>query len=686
MSSLFEGSTLTSKVFDPRIESLNELNRMETFHEDSSYLNNANKIAPYFISVVKDDVDEACWSKNPSNKKDEMDSFYNQVSQVLYEILPTSYWKIPHDNDSNDTTKMVSMATTQYSTIRQSEKNSNISIVPSFVKNQIQINTLSGGLSNHLYTVTNIETKQTVLIRIHPTTNIEDDDNNIKEEHSKMAGSGHLSSTLINREGENRIVSFLSKHRIGPKFYGRFKNGRVEEYYTNHKTLTYKEMVLPRYASSIAIQMSNLHSLPFGKMMESTMVTNDRNGEEIDTNSNDIRKHGDVWQRIDTWLELAKESLSQCSSRINKDKGMDITSNDLAVLYSLLHTIENEWKWYKKQMLSDENDPFLTPLEIIASNFCREVVFTHMDCQSLNILTPIVATSEIAPPPPPIDEITNELSSSPLSEVSVSPPSYSSSGISILNASFSKTKGNDFFVTSSSGLVEPVDDSTQTTMNSSQASNITNYNDALVKDDTVQEQIASVRLIDFEYSGFNRRVVDIANTFLEHCDMNNLKPKYDLEYPSDEEQNIFIEEYINQCWVNNYMKLRHGRMMENNDFSCETNQKMLNKRDVKSSLLVDRLVTFMPDMTTISNHKNGKRKRKSEWKMILKFIRLEILKHTLISHLEWSTWSIIQINNSIDFDYVKYAKLRIDGYFHFKTQCFRVRDKHKPESINHKTL
>ena len=51
------------------------------------------------------------------------------------------------------------------------------------------------------------------------------------------------------------------------------------------------------------------------------------------------------------------------------------------------------------------------------------------------------------------------------------------------------------------------------------------------------------RLIDFEYAGFNPRALDIANTWLEHCDMNNLKPNYEKEFPSLEQQRFYLTRY-----------------------------------------------------------------------------------------------------------------------------------------------
>ena len=65
----------------------------------------------------------------------------------------------------------------------------------------------------------------------------------------------------------------------------------------------------------------------------------------------------------------------------------------------------------------------------------------------------------------------------------------------------------------------------------------------LLKDTTITDQEV-IKVIDFEYAGFNPRAMDMANTFCEHCDMNNIQADYPKEYPSDAVQNQFVQSYI----------------------------------------------------------------------------------------------------------------------------------------------
>ena len=120
----------------------------------------------------------------------------------------------------------------------------------------------------------------------------------------------------------------------------------------------------------------------------------------------------------------------------------------------------------------------------------------------------------------------------------------------------------------------------------------------------------SLKLIDFEYAGYNARVADLANTFCEYCDMNNLQADYATQYPSSQEQDDFLWAYFGEI------------------------------QDAPANLQ-------------------------------LSAVKREIGKHTLISHLQWTVWSIVQNNSSdIEFDYLEYAKQRMEGYDYIKRLYF----------------
>lgn len=122
-----------------------------------------------------------------------------------------------------------------------------------------------------------------------------------------------------------------------------------------------------------------------------------------------------------------------------------------------------------------------------------------------------------------------------------------------------------------------------------------------------------LKLIDFEYAGRNPRAVDIANTFCEFCDMNNLKADWEKEYPETETQNRFLRAYLRTL------------PMQND-----------------------------PDEIFVAT------------------MRHCIGQYTLVSHLGWAIWAMVQEKLSdIEYDYVAYARHRMEGYQYFKRKYWK---------------
>ena len=155
--------------------------------------------------------------------------------------------------------------------------------------------------------------------------------------------------------------------------------------------------------------------------------------------------------------------------------------------------------------------------------------------------------------------------------------------------------------------------------------------------------MTNIRVIDYEYAGLNPRAADLANTFCEFCNMNEIAAVWDEEYPAEAIQDQFLRAYL------------------------------LEKEESSSS--------------NSSPHPD-----------FLAALRQEIGRYTLLSHLTWAVWSLIQAANrssSISpqqepkaeddneddaadtnndesavleesFDYEAYARHRMDGYRYFK--------------------
>lgn len=350
---------------------------------------------------------------------------------------------------------------------------------------------------------------------------------------------GDEDDRFVNREIETRCCAYLSQKGIAPIFYGRFLNGRIEEFYEGAVTLQHSTMLkVPSNASQIGEWMGSLHRL---------------DPPEKEGVCKTVKGVGECWEKMDGWFDLAVGMQSE-------DALFDGTGGILD-----MNVWKSEWEWLKTELQpqSTQQSQSVTraakltvpenaspeALQTFARQFAREVVFTHMDAQSLNILS--------VPVPVPT------------------------------------TDGD----THSDG------------------------------------HRRKLSFIDFEYAGYNPRAVDLGNTFCECCDMNNLKPKYDTEYPTRDEQDYFLKKYIAAADPALYAWL--------------------------------------------DSHSESHEQQASAWDGLLEELRLEIGKHALVSHLGWAVWGICQSYTSpIDFEFQTYSELRLEGYKLFQQQFFPLR-KHK---------
>ena len=110
---------------------------------------------------------------------------------------------------------------------------------------------------------------------------------------------GPSSSELISRPRELHTLHILSsRYRIGPRVYGTFENGRVEEYFES-TALTPVELRDPVISRWIGARMAELHCVDIEAIEDTTPETRGENiGWEIAARKN-VRK----------WLQPAREVL-----------------------------------------------------------------------------------------------------------------------------------------------------------------------------------------------------------------------------------------------------------------------------------------------------------------------------------------------------------------------------------------
>lgn len=241
----------------------------------------------------------------------------------------------------------------------------------------LRIKPLTGGLSNHLYLVSNSDfsndAKNTdstsssddtdeidvVLVRINSDAGFQNCENIEQQEHD---------FSIVDRDFESKFVAWLASQRedlphnrgnMAPTMYGRFENGTVEEFYKNIRPLVWAEMVT--YAPWIARSMASLHSLD--SIPEEVLP---RPPADDDTTSATIYNTICIWMK-----EAYKMQLD------------DVTTK-------LLNELSLEWDWLKPVLFNptQQHSTEATDNPVIAEalDFIRRSTITHMDCQPLNIL------------------------------------------------------------------------------------------------------------------------------------------------------------------------------------------------------------------------------------------------------------------------------------------------------------
>ncbi|RXW19993.1 hypothetical protein EST38_g5874 [Candolleomyces aberdarensis] len=181
--------------------------------------------------------------------------------------------------------------------------------IPSWTDTRIKLEDIvvrpvSGALTNAVFFVSykNSSKVSTVLLRIY----------------------GPSSGSLISRPRELYILHKLSAvYRIGPRVFGTFENGRLEEYFDS-TTLTVGDIRDPLISGWIGTRMAEFHSVDM----------------EVVSPPSDIPETG-IWKPsvetwISTWLPYAHEVLSLPSVRREVALELDITR------------FEKEWHIYLK--------------------------------------------------------------------------------------------------------------------------------------------------------------------------------------------------------------------------------------------------------------------------------------------------------------------------------------------------
>jgi len=191
----------------------------------------------------------------------------------------------------------------------------------------VRIEKVSGSLTNAVFFVSYPEAV-TLLLRIY----------------------GPSSSSLISRSHElNTLHVLSSRYGIGPRVYGTFDNGRVEEYFAS-TALTSDEMRDKEVSRWVGMRMAELHRVDL-----TTFDLEDGGGGE------------GVKKNVRKWLAVAKNVV-----RLAKEAG----SASVGQLEELdLDRFGVEWEWYWVRLMAWEREHGRSPR-----------VFAHNDTQYGNLL------------------------------------------------------------------------------------------------------------------------------------------------------------------------------------------------------------------------------------------------------------------------------------------------------------
>ncbi len=182
---------------------------------------------------------------------------------------------------------------------------------------------VTGGLSNVLHSVSHSD--QTILPR---------------KALVRIYGAGM--EEMINRSYEVAATTALGELGIGPKIYGNFSEGRVEEF-LEARNISSIEMRQPKVQEEIARKLAHLHSCSLP-------------GVETD------RSHSHLESRLDLWLEDAlRVSFSRESDFLNFQR---LKAVDFAHL-------KKQIKWLKTEFARIRSPVVLCHYDLQAGNIMR---------------------------------------------------------------------------------------------------------------------------------------------------------------------------------------------------------------------------------------------------------------------------------------------------------------------------
>ena len=213
-------------------------------------------------------------------------------------------------------------------------------ILPDFPNNskQFKVKPLTGGLTNLIY-----------LISYQSTEKVDGKKTDKKVLYRKFGPGKSGNFEKINQE--NEICRDLGEKGIGPKIYGSFDGGRIEEFLENSVPLAISQ--LDHYYQSIAEKMAKIHQLDSQKLNKSNCLINmleefeEKNLEYLASNPSD-KESRKLFERFQKSKKFVfEEIITPYSAQNKEDNNMLLNSicfshNDLQELNIMLNEKSDE--------------------------------------------------------------------------------------------------------------------------------------------------------------------------------------------------------------------------------------------------------------------------------------------------------------------------------------------------------
>lgn len=198
---------------------------------------------------------------------------------------------------------------------------------PSNLAESLQVKTITGGITNALYSISGfnpIQSYNTILIRV-------------------FGAEG-----MIDRDVETSAFAALSDAGVAPLYFGRFGNGRLEGWLDGFSPMVLMDLQIKVNAEKVAKEMAHLHS-----------------GFNVPEYLQEWHNHSEpgLWTQLFDWLDQAKKIDPQDGYKSKGDAGR-------AERLINLPKLEKEVIWLKKSVVPSD----------------AQVAFCHNDLLPANIM------------------------------------------------------------------------------------------------------------------------------------------------------------------------------------------------------------------------------------------------------------------------------------------------------------